>query len=728
MLIFWLLLFGLVTESFGANYGIPTLFFFPEYLGETGLLAHFMLGFACGGFIMAFHIASYIANGYKFPFIATLASPFLKYSYNNSLIPLVFLAFYLKAMYTFQIERELLPQAEVVFHLLSFVGGTLIFFLFGFSYFLGTNRSVGKIKKGKELKDQRDESVKNLLHKEQNWIESVKRTNSWQIKTYIGKGFRIKLARHQIPYSMATLRKIMQQNHINASFFEVALIVTVILFGVFGDNPVFFIPAGASIFLVLTLILMVYSAFRSWLKSWAPITLVALLVGINYLSSQELFSYINHAYGLTYSEAKQPYNEARFIEMQEDMDRYEEDLYFREVTLGKWKEKNTFQGKKPYLVLVNCSGGGMRSAAWTYTMLSHLDSLSKGKFFESVHLISGSSGGVLGASFFRELKRIQKERDITIQYKKGFAQISSDILNPIAYKFAVQDMFYRPRNLEINGQTYIRDRAYAFERQLNENTGFLLDNKLSFYRTYEEEATLPTVVLAPTITNDGRRLLISASDISFLTHNNVENDDLFHSIPESIEFRRFFAEQNADDMLFTSGLRMSATFPYVLPNVSLPTNPTIEVMDAGVRDNFGLLNNLNFAFHLRDWIERNTSGVIIVQIRDTPKKSKINQNPILGLFKALFNPLGGFTRNWINIQQYNQDQMVQYLKVALDKPLEVIDLQLDQKAKEEIPISWHLTNKERLTIQKAVHQNQNEANIEYLLSKINAISQSSPSQ
>ncbi|MFX6808040.1 hypothetical protein ABTH26_20245, partial [Acinetobacter baumannii] len=65
-----------------------------------------------------------------------------------------------------------------------------------------------------------------------------------------------------------------------------------------------------------------------------------------------------------------------------------------------------------------------------------------------------------------------------------------------------------------------------------------------------------------------------------------------------------------------SALRMNATFPYVLPNVWLPTKPIIDVMDAGLRDNFGLETTFRFLETFKDWFKQNTSKVVLIQIRD----------------------------------------------------------------------------------------------------------------
>ena len=106
--------------------------------------------------------------------------------------------------------------------------------------------------------------------------------------------------------------------------------------------------------------------------------------------------------------------------------------------------------------------------------------------------------------------------------------------------------------------------------------------------------------------------------------------------------------------------------------------------------------------NLKDWINENTSGVVIVQIRDTPKEIKITQNPVLSLFKSLSNPLGGFTKNWLKIQTYDQDLLIQFLADGLNTNISIYDLALKSNPNEEIPISWHLTQNERENIKNAI--------------------------
>src|SRR5215216_1319508 len=83
MMMYWLVLFGFITESFAKRFGIPFLFLDPEYMGTVGMRSFFVMGLCLGAFIMAFNITSFILNSFRFPFLATLSKTFIKYAHNN---------------------------------------------------------------------------------------------------------------------------------------------------------------------------------------------------------------------------------------------------------------------------------------------------------------------------------------------------------------------------------------------------------------------------------------------------------------------------------------------------------------------------------------------------------------------------------------------------------------------------------------------------------------------
>ena len=76
--------------------------------------------------------------------------------------------------------------------------------------------------------------------------------------------------------------------------------------------------------------------------------------------------------------------------------------------------------------------------------------------------------------------------------------------------------------------------------------------------------------------------------------------------PDVIDFTSFFEKQDPYNLRILTALRMNATFPIVLPNVWLPSDPVIDVMDAGLRDNYGQETGLRFLEFFDDWLKHNT--------------------------------------------------------------------------------------------------------------------------
>lgn len=71
-----------------------------------------------------------------------------------------------------------------------------------------------------------------------------------------------------------------------------------------------------------------------------------------------------------------------------------------QLALDAWKSRLVSAGEqKPPLVVVVTSGGASRAAVWTITMLAELESRLPG-FMRHVRLITGASGGMVGAAHY----------------------------------------------------------------------------------------------------------------------------------------------------------------------------------------------------------------------------------------------------------------------------------------------------------------------------------------
>jgi len=707
LLLFWLALFGIVTRNLAPKYGIPLLFLNPEYLDKVNFMSYLIVGFSCGGFIMAFNISSYIMNAFRFPFLATLSNPFLKYCLNNSIIPGTFVLVYIFNIWSFQTQNHV-DNLEILNLILAFIAGISLFMFVSITYFFSTGKDLFKMFGVKS--NENDNSLADIDKKEQ---------RDWHVETYIAGLTKVRLARKFDHYEKAMLIKVFKQNHYTAASFEIFAIISLLVLGFFREIHVFMIPAGASVFLLFTMFLMLTSALYSWLRGWSTTVFILLICGLNFLFTMEPFNKRNKAYGLNYDGSKAEFSYKNLKQLDTDQTERENDVQNTIEILNKWRLKNSknsiLNESKPKLVLINTSGGGLRSTLWTFHVLQSAEKELQGQLLNHTALITGSSGGMVGAGFLRELYLRQKQGLIKDFYHDSLiTNISKDILNPLAFTVAANDLFFRFQSFRDGKYEYSKDRAYAFECKLNENTARILDKRLKDYQKPESEAIIPMIVLAPTIINDGRKLIISSQPVSYLSQNNFNGNLTNRPLIQAIEFTKFFSEQDAMNLKFTSALRMNATFPYIMPIVSLPSKPAMEVMDAGIRDNYGMETTMKFLYTFRNWITSNTSGVVIIQIRDRHKEIPIEDNPPQTVMGDLSKPLGSFYGNTFNVQDFNQTQLLEYASSWFDGKIDVIDFQLRNEVPDNISLSWHLTNWEKQKVLKSIELPENQAAISKL--------------
>lgn len=690
-------------------------------MGSNGPIAFAMVGFALGGFILAFNLYTYILHGFRFPFIATLNRPFLKFSINNLILPGSFVVTYLISSIQFQSTQELLDKTDILLNVIGFCLGMFAYLLISLAYFTFTNKNVINYESKTETKrnEDPDSLVKSKIHKNVRWYVNGSTKKEWRVETYLQNFARIGLARTARHYNRELLERVFTQNHFNASIFEMALVISFIVIGSFRESPYFVLPAAASVMLLFTMMLMVISALYSWIRGWTAFVFVIIFLGVNFaLPDIPILNAENHAYGLKYDGQQADYSPEYISSINSNDSLVEQDFNHTLEILNRWRKKNqsaTNLVGKPKLVIINTSGGGSRSAMWTMSSLMYADSVLGGKLLDQTFLISGSSGGMIGAAYLRELQLMKNQNKLEdIHDRKYLDQIGRDLLNPVIFSIATNDFFIRYQTIQDGDQIYTKDRAWAFEKQLNTNTGYILNKRLGDYTAPEESATIPMMIFSPTIVNDGRRLLISAQPCSYLTQNKpVSGIGYSGALSEDVEFSRVFAHQNPMNLQFTSALRMNATFPYVLPIVSLPSEPQMDVMDAGMRDNFGTKTTLQFLYTFRNWINTNTSGVVILQVRDLQKgRSEVRSGQTL--LNRILAPLGSVYGNVTKTQDYNGDQMIRYLSAWFDNSIDIVSFQLKHKSDSQVSLSWHLTSKEKETILNSLEEDAYLQSLEHL--------------
>lgn len=693
---YWLLFYLLVANKIGVGFGLSYLFLSPEYQGEPSFIAFLMLGFSFGGLTMAFHSYSYMRLASRFPFLAMVNKPFVRFSINNSIIPLSFLVFYLLKLIDFQLHEELQSGGRVMLYILGVILGFNLFVGISLLYFFPINKNLFELKRFKDLQQTRNER----------WVKfgvgrriKIKSGNKQQLYWYIGKGFRIVQCRSTRHYAQSLLQSVFDQNRISTTLFEITTITTFILIGLFGGREFLDVPAGVSVILLLTILMMLLSAWMAWLRYWAYPLLIILFLVMNYMSQNwEIFRFQTQAYGLSYDSLK-PYNDSVLDRMSEDDVQRTNDLNAYIAYLNNWKKKTGLS--KPKLVIVNTSGGGSRSASWVFEVLRTCDSMTSGQFSNHIAMVTGASGGTVGAAYFRSLLLDRfRDSDVDINNPKYFHQISEDLLNKLAFAASTNDMFFRYQSSFDFGSTYSFDRGMAFENDLNENTEDRLNKNLGFYKDFEDIGAIPNLILSPSVVNDGRRILISSQGLSFLTTMSAPSPSM-NSIQEMVDLNALLGK-DAENLRLSSALRMNATFPFVLPMTSLPTKPEIQVMDAGSRDNFGTKVTVQWLMALENWIVNNTSGVIILQIRDNRKIMYEETTRDISFLDKFSAPITNVISNFPRIQDYDQDQLWETVIPKYGVPLTCVSVNLRQVTQDKISLSWHLTQNEKNKIKRAI--------------------------
>jgi len=295
------------------------------------------------------------------------------------------------------------------------------------------------------------------------------------------------------------------------------------------------------------------------------------------------------------------------------------------------------------------------------------------------------------------------------RFNKSYANnISGDLLNPIFSSLATRDIFSPAQKFQYGSQQYRKDRAYAFEQQFNQNTQNILNQQLYNYIEDEKTAKIPLIFFSSTISADARKMIISTQPISFMMRNIPDTVNGILGDPDAIDFCSFFKNQQPYNLKMLSILRINATFPYVLPNVWMPTNPIIDVMDAGIRDNYGQENLIRFLHVFNQWITQNTRGVLFIQIRDQKTSDWNDHLKDQGLIGVFTKPISVIQNNWMKVQDYYQEEQVSYSGSQFDFPFrKCIFSYVPTKLNQAAVLNFHLTAKEKMDIVAALNSKVN---------------------
>lgn len=358
---------------------------------------------------------------------------------------------------------------------------------------------------------------------------------------------------------------------------------------------------------------------------------------------------------------------------------------------------------------------------FSMAVLQNCDSLTKGTLLDKTFLISGASGGMFGATYLRELFFQKKEGvPINIRDRQYTYDVAKDLLNPMAISIVSNDILLPFHKFEVGPNTYNKDRGYIFEKFYCKNTGFNFNKTLNDYKDAEYKAKVPLLMYYTTIMNDSRRFFISPQPVSFLMRPFGKNAEQNDFAIDGVDFCRFFNKQNGKDLLVTSAMRMDATFPFILPNPVLPTEPPVYVMDGGVSDNTGVELTFRFLQAFKDWINKNTSRVVVIQIRDSEKEKEPEEQLQTTMLSRFTDPVGIAYSNMNKIQDFMIDQKLNYIDDELKGKLDFILFEYTPaEKKQRAAMSFHLTSRDKEDIINSLNHTNNVAAFSRLKTLLN---------
>jgi hypothetical protein len=119
-------------------------------------------------------------------------------------------------------------------------------------------------------------------------------------------------------------------------------------------------------------------------------------------------------------------------------------------------------------------------------------------------------------------------------------------------------------------------------------------------------------------------------------------------------------------------------------------------MDAGLRDNYGQETTLRFLNVFKDWLKENTSGVLLIQVRDRKRGGWERPYESSDITGVLTKPGTTLQYNWYKLQDYFQDDQIAYARNFLDSSFHrVTFMYVPEKEEKGVALNFHITAREK---------------------------------
>jgi hypothetical protein len=366
---------------------------------------------------------------------------------------------------------------------------------------------------------------------------------------------------------------------------------------------------------------------------------------------------------------------------------------------------------KPRLVVVAADGGGIRAALWAATVLTTI-ARRWPSFGRHVRLITGASGGMLGATYWTatlDAGGKHWESGIPLTSDTLVDHVAAGGLSAVTSGLVFRDLLpppFRQRQ---------RDRGTLLEEAWETNCRALA-RAFESLAAGEAEGWRPSLVLSPMVVEDGRRLVFSNLDLSPLlkTPDSTSGYQAFEKWPSAWK-----------DLHLSTAVRLQANFPWVLPSTEVPPirdgGPRLRVVDAGYYDETGVDLACLWIHQRLDCLTRNADGILLLQLRDTPSiNRKLEPTQSRSWLRrgldGLGTPVSAVLRARDSTSWYRNDATVAALAERLSETkasdfftTEVLELSQDAS------LSWSLTPGEVRIIRGDVDGDVNRTTIDRIV-------------
>ena len=331
--------------------------------------------------------------------------------------------------------------------------------------------------------------------------------------------------------------------------------------------------------------------------------------------------------------------------------------------------------------LVMADGGASRSAYWTASVLSGIDSIMKGSLYRHMFSISGSSGGSLGNLAFVAAQQLPDSQRIS----QLQTYLSGDFLS-----YPLVSLLGRDILLPLIPGNGWSDRAGALEQSLqNSKKAPLIDSFMesgfsALNPNNLSDASLPVIFVNCTLMQDGTPAALS----------NIRLDK--KTFGQRIDVLREL--KPTEDISIASSIVLGARFPIFSPAGRIRNN---YFVDAGYLDNSGagITHEMLMDLHalITDSLRKNPLHPYakirfhILHITNEPSKSPLPQkiHPLLNDLAAPIMTLSGAHARQTD---YHNLRLKKYLQQINGDTSNYRVINLYENGREEpLPMNWTLS-------------------------------------